>query len=145
MNEDISKYEAIINFEHHVSTKHAKMDEKSRAAQFAPFAALTGFGAVINETARLTEGKIELNEEAEKELDIKLNILQEKILKNPEIIITYFKKDDKKSGGKYITMTGRVKKINTINKEIYFIDTSEIIKFNDIIEISGEIFEINYE
>ena len=107
----MNNYEDIINLPHHSSTKHKRMPKETRAAQFAPFAALTGHNDAIKETERLTERKIELSEEEKNNLNTKLQILNDIIQTHPEINITYFKKDNKKTGGKYITYKGILKHI----------------------------------
>lgn len=138
MNDDIFKYNDIINLQHHVSKKHPQMSIDARAAQFAPFAALTGHSDSIKETARLTDKRIEIDEEFKKIIDRKLQIIQEKISFKPKISITYFIPDDKKKGGKYVTVIGNVKKIDRYNKTIVFTD-STIIPINEIIDIVGEV------
>ena len=130
----MNNYDDIINLERPISKKHGKMSIADRAAQFAPFAALTGFGAIIKETARLTDKKIEL-EEGEKEiLDEKIKILKSKINENPIITITFFEKDLLKEGGKYIKLTGSLKKIDEYTQEIIMLDNSKI-NIQDISEI----------
>ena len=89
----MESYEDILYLEHHVSKKHPQMSIYNRAAQFAPFAALSGHGEAIAETARLTEGKIELDDYEKLKLDEKLYILQERIAEVPEVCITYFRPD----------------------------------------------------
>lgn len=103
-------YEDIINLPHHVSDKRPQMSMWDRAAQFSPFAALTGYDDAVTETARLTDDKIELDESAQATLDMKQHILMETISEQPEISVTYFKKDVKKAGGTYLTLTGKLKK-----------------------------------
>ena len=134
-----NKYEDIINMPHHVSNKHSQMSLYARSAQFAPFAALTGYEDAINETARETNEKIEIDEELKIILDSKLQILTDRIKQKSEILFTYFIKDQKKEGGKYITITGIVKKIDVYEGSIYLMDNTNI-PINDIIDISGEIF-----
>ncbi len=134
-----NKYDDIINMPHHVSSKHPQMSLYARSAQFAPFAALTGYEDAINETARETSQKIEIDDESKIILDSKLQILTDKIKQKPEILFTYFVKDQKKEGGKYITITGIVKKIDMYEGCIYLMDNTTI-PLNDIIDISGEIF-----
>ena len=95
----MESYEDILYLEHHVSKKHPQMSIYNRAAQFAPFAALSGHGEAIAETARLTEGKIELDDYEKLKLDEKVYILQERIAEVPEVCITYFRPDTKKNGG----------------------------------------------
>ena len=95
----MGKYDDLLYMPHPVSKKHPQMPILDRAAQFAPFAALTGHSAAIKETARLTDSKIELDEDTRMQLDMKQQILLEMTAKQPEIIVTYFKKDARKSGG----------------------------------------------
>ena len=133
------KYDDIINLPRHVSKKHPAMSLYARSCQFAPFAALTGYEDAIKETARETNERIEIDDELRNILDTKLQIITENLNKNLEITFTYFIQDEKKTGGEYITITGIVKKINNYNGCIYLIDNTEI-QINDIIEISGDIF-----
>lgn len=121
-----NKYEDIINLPHHVSNKHPKMTLKSRAAQFAPFAALTGYDDEIKETARLTNERIELDDEAKNILNNKIRIILEQISTRPVVTFTYFIPDLQKEGGKYVTAKGIVKKINEYKKMIILEDMTEI-------------------
>ena len=89
----MGKYDNIINLPHHISSKHPRLSMEQRAAQFAPFAALTGYGDSIKETARLTDTRIELNEEEKEMLNIKLQELKSKISTMPQVTITYFVPD----------------------------------------------------
>ena len=129
------KYDDIINLEHHISKTHKQMSMQNRAAQFAPFAALTGYEEAVKETARFTEKKIELDEELNNILDEKLRLIQSQIKNTPEITVTYFVPDDKKRGGKYQKITGKIKKIDDYNKFIIFTD-GKCISIKDIIDIS---------
>ena len=129
------KYDDIINLEHHISKTHKQMSMQNRAAQFAPFAALTGYEEAVKETARFTEKKIELDEELNNILDEKLRLIQSQIKNTPEITVTYFVPDDKKRGGKYQKTTGKIKKIDDYNKFIIFTD-GKCISIKDIIDIS---------
>ena len=137
MNEDISKYKDIIILPHHVSIKHRPMSMHDRAAQFAPFAALVGYDDKVRETARYTENKIDLNEEEKEQLDIKLNILKEKLNLNPIVTFIYFVPDSKKEGGRYMTVSGIIKKIDDY-KNIIYINNVEI-PINQIIDIDSDI------
>ena len=134
-------YDDIINLEHHISKKHPPMSLYARSAQFAPFAALTGYEDAIKETARETSERIEIDDEIKRILDGKIQILIEQIRNKPEAIFTYFIQDSKKDGGHYVTVEGIVKKIDTYNQCIYLIDNTEI-PIKDIINISGEIFKL---
>lgn len=129
-----NKYEGIINLPHHVSNKHPKMTLEARAAQFAPFAALTGYDDEIKETARLTNERIELDDEVKNFLNNKIRIILEQISTRPVITFTYFIPDLQKEGGKYVTVTGIVKKINEYKKMIILEDKTEI-SIKEIINI----------
>lgn len=129
-----NKYDDIINLPHHISKKHPPMTLEARAAQFAPFAALTGYGDEIRETARLTNRRIELDEEAKSILDNKIKIILEQISQRPTVSITYFIPDLKKDGGKYITTSGIIKKIDEYKQVIVLEDKTEI-PTNEIIDI----------
>lgn len=133
------KYDDIINLEHHISKKHKQMSLENRSAQFAPFAALTGFEELVKETARQTEERIEIDEELKNILNEKISIIQNQIRNNPKITITYFVPDYKKNGGKYQTITENVKKIDQYNKLIILMNGT-IIPIKEIIEITGKIF-----
>ena len=109
---DSHRYDDIIHLPHHVSTAHPPMPAADRAAQFSPFAALAGHEAAIRETARLTDERAELDENAKAVLDEKLRMIQEMLPAHPEITVTYFQPDAKKSGGAYVSVTGRVKKLD---------------------------------
>lgn len=132
------KYKDILCFEYRKQSKRAPMSEYDRAAQFMPFAALSGFGAVINETSRTTSKKHILNEDEIRILNEKLNLIIENISRKPEVEVTYFVPDSKKSGGRYETFNGRVRRIDTFEKEIIFTDKSKI-KIENIMFISGEV------
>ena len=138
-----NKYQSIINLEHPTSTKHSRMSRVQRAAQFAPFAALTGHDAAIQETARLTDQKIELDEEQLALLNEKLQIVSEsKHLEEPVKII-YFVKDTKKTGGKYLEKVGIIKRIDQIERRIIFKDKSSIA-IDDILEIESELIKEHF-
>ena len=118
MKQKIYHYEDIINLPHPTSPKHSRMSLYDRAAQFSPFAALTGHEKAIEETRRLTEEKMELDEEEKAKLNEKLRILQKNINQNKQITITYFVPDERKTGGAYVTSTGTLKKIDVYNKNL---------------------------
>ena len=110
------EYEDIIGLPHHVSTVYPQMSIYDRAAQFSPFAALTGHEAAIQETARLTEEQAELDEDKKEELNEKLQELMAHAEEHPTVTVTYFKPDDRKEGGKYETVTGIFRKIRDYDK-----------------------------
>jgi len=116
------RYDDVINRQHPTSKKHPRMSNMNRAAQFAPFAALTGYEESIEETARLTDRRIELSEYEIEELNAKLNSIQEHIKERPEVTITYFQHDERKEGGAYITVTGKVRRIDDVNRILVFED-----------------------
>lgn len=136
---NINKYDDIINLPRHISKKHPQMSVEERAAQFAPFAALVGYEDEVEETARITEKRIELNEEEKKILDMKLQMLNEQIKVQiyPNITIMYFIPDLKKDGGKYIKVSGVIKKIDEF-KQLIILDDKTEIPIKDIIKILGE-------
>ena len=129
----MSKYDDIINLPHHRSKTHPHMPLIDRAAQFAPFAALTGYGDAIDETARLTDGRPELSDQQLAELNDRL--LQIMAKPNTVVRITYFVPDEKKSGGRYEQAEGVIKKIDEIAKVIVM-DGGEKIPLSDIIELN---------
>ena len=137
------KYDDIINLPHHVSKKHPQMLLRDRAAQFSPFAALTGHKATINETARLTDEKQILSEDVIAKLNEQLNFIKENISTNPIVTITYFVPDDRKSGGAYISNTGVVKKINEYNHTVVLTDKT-VIPIEQISEMQSDIFSEIY-
>ena len=142
--ENIShKYDDIINLPHHVSKKHPQMSLHDRAAQFSPFAALTGHKAAINETARLTDEKQILSEDVIAKLNEQLNLIKENIGTNQTVTITYFVPDDKKSGGAYISHTGVVKKIDEYNLTVILTDKT-VIPIEQISEMQSDIFSEIY-
>ena len=134
---DEHRYGDIINLPHHVSRKHPQMPLLDRAAQFAPFAALTGHEAAIKETARLTEEEIELDENSKELLDLRLQELQEHLPEQPTVTVTYFCPDEKKSGGAYETVTGRVKKVDRYTGELVFTDGRRV-ELKSIVELEEE-------
>ena len=142
--ENIShKYDDIINLPHHVSKKHPQMSLHDRAAQFSPFAALTGHKAAINEAARLTDKKQILSEDVIAKLNEQLNLIKENIGTNQTVTITYFVPDDKKSGGAYISHIGVVKKIDEYNHTVVLTDKT-VIPIEQISEIQSNIFSEIY-
>ena len=142
--ENIShKYDDIINLPHHVSKKHPQMSLHDRAAQFSPFAALTGHKAAINETARLTDEKQILSEDVIAKLNEQLNLIKENIGTNQTVTITYFVPDDKKSGGAYISHTGVVKKIDEYNHTVILTDKT-VSPIEQISEMQSDIFSEIY-
>ena len=138
------KYEDIINLPHHISKKHPQMTMESRAAQFAPFAALVGYEDAVEETARLTTKRIELNEEEKNILDMKLQMLKEQMHVQiyPEISVMYFVPDLKKEGGKYIKISGTIKKIDEY-KQLLILDDKTQIPISELISIVGDSLIIN--
>ena len=120
------KYDDIIHLPHPDSPKHPRMSLHDRAAQFSPFAALTGHGAAIAETGRLTDQRMELDEYEMARVDAELQHLQELLPGRPTASITYFVPDERKDGGSYQTITGEVKRIDAVSGMIQMIDQREI-------------------
>ena len=132
------KYDAM-SLSHHVSKMRPQMTMSDRAAQFAPFAALTGYDDAVKEAGRLTDDKIELEESSLKELNAKIQLLRENLADGPEITFTYFKPDERKAGGAYLTKTGTVKKLDDYERQIMLQDGTKL-PMDVILDISGEIF-----
>jgi len=135
-------YDDIIHLSHPVSVKHPQMPVSDRAAQFSPFAALTGHDAAIKEAARLTDERIELDEEEKLRLDDKLRIVQEMLTEQPELLVTYFRADNSKSGGSYQTIRGCVKKIN-VYEQVLVLTEGLMIPIGDIYELEGKVFSMS--
>lgn len=119
-------YKDIINLPHHVSKKHPQMSLEARSAQFAPFAALVGYDALVHETARLTDDKIEIDEEEKEIIDSQLQLVKEQISDRPKVTITYFVEDKRKAGGEYVTAEANVKKIDDYKNSIVMENGLEI-------------------
>lgn len=134
----MNNYDDIINLKRPLSN-HSHLSIDSRASQFSPFAALVGYDNEIKETTRITDKRIDIDDELCDKINNKLNYLNKHIKENPNITITYFVKDDKKDGGKYLTKQGIIKRIDTVNEIIKFNDNT-IILMNDITNIIGDIF-----
>lgn len=132
----MSKYDDIIDMERPIS-KRKPMSIENRAAQFAPFSALTGYSEAVKETGRLTDEKKNLTEGIKEIINEKLNYIRKNISEIDIVNITYFIKDNKKSGGRYFTKTGRIKKIGT---DFLLMFDGEKIFFDDISDISADVF-----
>ena len=136
-----NKYDGIINLPHHVSKKHPPLSRDSYAAQFSPFAALSGYDDVVSETSRATDEKTELDEDAKLRLSGKLTIILDHLDENPVVSVTYFVKDKRKSGGKYVTLDGTVKKYDGYERIIYMTDGTKI-PLDDLFDINGDIINL---
>lgn len=134
----MNPYDDIINLPHHTTTSRSHMSAHDRAAQFSPFAALTGYDAAITETGRLTDKRVELDEYRKADLNERLCKIQDQMDEQPEVSITYFQPDKKKSGGAYITVTGCVKKIDAYERTVVMQDDTKI-PIDGIFEIDDEI------
>ena len=121
-----NRYDEIMGLPHHVSKTRPQMPMSDRAAQFAPFAALTGYDSAIKETGRLTDERIELDEEALTALDRKYQLLMDTLDDAPEVTIIYFQPDTRKAGGQYVSATGTVKKVDTFGRRILLQDGTRI-------------------
>ncbi len=134
------KYDDIINLPHHVSSTRPHMPISDRAAQFSPFAALTGYGAAIKETARITQKKQCIDEQFREEIISRLQMLLETLSARHEVSITYFVPDKKKEGGEYFTITGCLEKFNEFEQVIIMTGGMKI-SVPDIIAVKGAVFE----
>ena len=133
------QYEDILHLPHHVSSKRHPMPMSDRAAQFSPFAALTGYDDAIRETGRLTERRVELDDEELARLDEKFHILQEHLEEQPVVRFTDFKPDMRKEGGAYLTVFGVMRKIRDYEREI-LLQYETVIPVDDIVEMECPLF-----
>lgn len=131
----MDKYDDIINLPHYEPKYHPRMSKYKRSAQFAPFSALVGYDEQVKECSRLTDKRLEIDDELKEIINNKLNKINEFIKNNPEVEITYFIPDVKKAGGKYVTEKGNVKRIDFINRFIKLTDNKKIV-LDDIIDIT---------
>lgn len=127
------KYKDIINLPHHVSETRPRMTRRERAAQFLPFAALTGYDEAVRESARRTREKIELAEDAREALD---RALRRAVSEGAEVDVTYFVPDGRKSGGEYVTARGRIKRVDPV-VGVLFLSGGEQIALEDILSVDG--------
>ena len=132
-------YEDIVNLPSHISEKYPQPTMEDRAARFAPFAAITGYEEMVLEEARVTEERIDLDEGTLSQLNEKLNMIQEFLDEEPEVTITYFEPDKKKSGGAYVSITGIVKRIDEYEHLVIMTDGKKI-NIEDIYGIQGTLF-----
>ena len=139
MTESNHRYDSIKKLPHHQSATRPHMSLNDRAAQFSPFAALTGYEDAVAEAARLTDTKIELDEYAKGAINERLNAIQDTLDEQPEVSITYYLPDKKKSGGVYVTVTGCVKKVDEYEHIVVMRDGTNV-PIDDISEIDGEMF-----
>jgi len=128
------KYDDMLRLPHHVSSRHPQMAPADRAAQFSPFAALTGFGAAIRETARQTESRRELDESEKAALNETLLRLQDCPPPRPAAAVTYFKPDERKEGGTYVTVTEPVRKLDPYEL-VLVLQSGAVIPIEDLYEI----------
>lgn len=129
-------YDDMLHGRRPVSQKHPPMSRADRAAQFSPFAALTGYEAAVKETARLTQGKIELSDEEKESIDRVLQALYANLQDQPPVIVTYFLPDQKKDGGAYVTVTGALKRIDLLERRLIFTDGT-LIPIDAIFQLHG--------
>lgn len=130
-----SRYDDILDLPHHISATRPHMSMADRAAQFSPFAALTGYDAAIRETGRLTDMETELTEDALDTLDQKLRSLTECSHEKPGVCITYFQPDSRKAGGKYVTVSGTIKKIDPVDR-LLRMTNGTTIQMDHIVDIT---------
>lgn len=142
--ETTDKYGDIINLPHHVSVNRAHISMQDRAAQFSPFAALTGYEAVLKEASRLTSEKIELDENALELLDKRLSLILDKCHEHPTVTLTYFKPDERKDGGEYMKVTGILKKSDMYKQELILSDGTTV-PISEIAAIESDIIPNTYD
>lgn len=130
-------YDDIINYSRPVSGKRARMSNYERAAQFSPFAALTGFDAAIAETGRLTDTRIELDEDGKQLLDEQMGLVLEKLADRPKVTVLWFCADLQKTGGTYVSTVGNVKKVDTYTGKL-ILTSGQAIPLEEIFRIALE-------
>ena len=128
------EYDDIINLPHHVSAERPHMPMIDRAAQFKPFAALTGYDAAIVETARLTDAKRELTEEQKEAIGIQLRALRDRLKTDPQVSVTWFVPDSRKVGGAYKTVSGAARRVDE-TRGVLEMRSGAVIAFDDIISL----------
>ncbi|MCQ2167783.1 MAG: hypothetical protein MJY69_03815 [Bacteroidales bacterium] len=133
----MSRYDDIINIPRWNPKSHPRMSAYDRAAQFSPFAALTGYDAMVRETSRLTDSKIDLDDEQILALNETLSMILERINEHPKVSVTWFRKDSRKKGGQYVKTEGTVRDVELANrlfllKEGYRINIDDISAINII-------------
>lgn len=133
-------YDDIIGLPHHVSERRPHMSMHDRAAQFSPFAALTGYHAAIDETARLTEEKIELEESRKQLISRQLSILAEHAKELPEVTAEFFVPDERKTGGAYVIETARATAVDP-GRGTLRLNNGRSIAFEDIYALNGAVFD----
>jgi len=132
-------YEDIVDLPHHVSPTRPQMSRADRAAQFSSFAALTGHDAAVRETARRTASRIDTAEDKRQELDLKQQLLAQVLPSQPELTVTYFVPDTRKAGGAYVSVSGRLKRIDS-RRRILVLDDGTEIPADDVLELESPIF-----
>lgn len=139
MSSGKEEYSDIFDRPHHVSSKRVPMSRANRAAQFSPFAALTGYDDLVAESARVTDEKHELGEYELEQLNSRIYYLRDHLSEEPEASITYFQADERKDGGSYVSFTGSVKKIDEYSKSLVLSNGTTIL-FQDIYAIEAPCF-----
>ena len=132
----MNPYESILERPHPVSSGRPRMSRRERAAQFAPYAALTGFGAAIEETERITEERIELDRDGAEQLDARFRRLREQLARQPEVTVVYFVPDRWKAGGAYETVTDRVRKLDELARTVT-LASGAVLSMDDICALDG--------
>lgn len=127
-------YEDMMELPHHVSSKRPQMPMSDRAAQFSPFAALVGYDAAIKEAGRLTDERIEPEEDRLNELNMKFRLIKEHLADEPEVSLSYFEPDERKAGGRYLEISGAVKKIDDFERSLTMKDGTKI-SIDDILAV----------
>ena len=134
----MGKYDDIINLPYNGSKTRPRMSREARAAQFSPFAAVTGHDAAVIEMARLTDSRIEVGEDLKRVLDEQLQVIHRHIQEQPVVTFTFFRPDDRKEGGAYVTVTGAVHKIDQLNGVVVLQDKTRV-PISEILSIEGDI------
>ena len=135
--EDMHRYDDILDVPHHVSQVHPPMPMEKRAAQFSPFAALTGYEDAVLETERMTDSRIELDENQRETLEKRLQLLLDAKERMPEVTLTWFVPDERKAGGQYVTHTGILRRFDSLAR-VLSLEDGTLIPADDVTEVSSE-------
>ncbi|HJD20618.1 MAG TPA: hypothetical protein H9915_02245 [Candidatus Gemmiger faecigallinarum] len=138
-SQDPHRYDDLIDLPHPVSARRPRMPVSERAAQFSPFAALTGYGDAIAETARLTDARLELDEETQRLLNRRVALLRQAAPDRPLVRVTCFEPDAAKDGGRYVTLEVRVRGVDLAGGRL-LLEGGGRLPLADVIALEGDCF-----
>ena len=137
---DLHRYDDIINLPHHTSKVHPRMPIEKRAAQFSPFEALTGYGDAVAETVRLTDSRMDLDESERAVLEERLQLLLDAENPKPDVTLTWFIPDERKDGGRYVTHTGKLRKFDALARVIVMEDGT-LVPVDEVTDVQSKLLQ----